>query len=76
MNFAVIFKGILQTLIVTAEQELGAGKGAEKKAWVLSKLDEALKAANLNATLAGIIHAVASIVLDFLVTEAMTLLGK
>jgi len=76
MNFPLIFKGLLQTLIQQAEAELGGGKGAEKKAWVLNHLRAAITAAKWNSFLIEVVMQVASILIDFLTKEALELLGK
>jgi len=76
MNFAPVFKGILHSLIATAEAQLGAGKGAEKKAWVLSQLRAALVAAKWQGWLIEVVVQVAGILVEFLLKEALELLGK
>lgn len=76
MNFPLIFKGILQTLIQQAEHEIGGGKGAEKKAWVLTQLRTAITAAKWPSLLVEFVVQAAGILLDFLVKEALELLGK
>lgn len=76
MNFPLIFKGILQTLIQQAEHELGAGKGTEKKAWVLAQLRNAITAAKWSPWLVELVVSVASILIEFVMKEALELLGK
>jgi len=76
VNFPAIFKGILHTLIQQAETELGAGKGAEKKAWVLDKLRAAITAAKWPSWIIEFVMAAAALLIDFLVKEALELLGK
>ena len=76
MNFPMIFKGILQVLIKQAEDELGAGKGAEKKKWVLDNLRAALVAAKWAPWIVEVVVQVASILIEFLIKEALELLGK
>lgn len=76
MNFPLIFKGLLQTLIQQAEAEIGGGKGAEKKAWVLDKLRTAIINAKWNSFLIEAVVQVASIIIDFIAKEALELLGK
>lgn len=76
MNFSMVFKGIAHTLILQAEDELGPGKGPEKKAWVLAKLDELMKLKGINAFLASLIHGLADILMDSLVKGALADLGK
>lgn len=76
MNFAPVFKGLLHSLIAAAEAQLGAGKGAEKKAWVLAKLREALVAAKWQGWLIEVVVGVASVLVEVLLKEALELLGK
>ena len=76
MNFPMIFKGILQTLIQQAEHEIGGGKGAEKKAWVLAQLRNAITAAKWPAWIIEFVVQAAGILVDFLLKEALELLGK
>lgn len=76
MNFPMIFKGILHTLIQQAETELGAGKGAEKKAWVLTQLRNAITAAKWPSWIIEFVVQAAGLLVDFLVKEALELLGK
>lgn len=76
MNFPAVFKGILVLLIGQAEAELGGGKGVEKKKWVLDKLREALTNAKMSGWLIEIIVGVATVLVEFLLKEALELLGK
>lgn len=76
MNFPVVFKGILVMLIQQAESELGGGKGAEKKKWVIDHLRKALIDAKWSSLLVEVVVSVASILVDFLLKEALELLGK
>lgn len=76
MNFPMVFKGILVVLIQQAEQELGGGKGTEKKKWVLDALRKALVDAKWSSWLIEVVVSVASLLIDFLIKEALELLGK
>ena len=76
MNFPVVFKGILVVLIQQAEAELGGGKGAEKKQWVITHLRKALADAKWASLLVEVVVSIASILIDFLIKEALELLGK
>lgn len=76
MQFPVVLKGMLQLLIKQAEVELGPQKGPEKKKWVLDKLRSALVDAKWAPWLIEVVVSITGVVLDFLVKEALELLGK
>ena len=76
LDFASIFRGALHSLIQQAEVELGGGKGAEKKAWVLDRLTELVKLQQWPAFVQNIVIGLGTVLIDFMVKAALAGLEK
>jgi hypothetical protein len=76
MQLVSIFKGGLASLMDAAEQELGGGKGEDKKKWVMARLGEVLDNAKVGGLAKQLALAFAAILVEVLMKQLKDVLGK